>query len=167
MSGRASSRISISEVHTAEGVDDALTLMEAAHCESRYAAFPFDPGRFRKYHQMTTLTNRDHYTLALVCSGSDPVGLVHIGCSHLYWAKLRVAVISIVFVLPQYRRTLAGARAFLALLEYAAHWSRARCIDEIQIQVTSGTRLESIDSAVRRMGFRQVGSNYVWPLPSD
>ena len=160
--------ISISEVRSLAQVDTLIMpLMEAAHVESRYAVSSFNHVRCRKYYQHTVLADPDHYALVSVSSASGPVGFLQLGCSYLYWTEIRVAVISLLFTLPEFRRTLAGARALLRLLEFAAQWSRRRRIDEIQIQVTSGTRLRAIDRAVRRMGFDVVGGNYVWSLPSS
>ena len=165
---RSSSRssVSLSEIRTTSELDDLfIPLFELAHQESRYASAPFNAVRCRSYYEHSILTDSNHHAAVVALFDARPVGILQLSCNYLYWTDIRVAVISIIFVLPSFRRTLAGARAFLSLLDYAASWSRLRRIDEIQIQVTSGTRLLSIDNSVRRMGFKQVGGNYVWPLP--
>ena len=160
----SSARLSLVEVRGAAEVEVAAGLMRRAHEESRYSGSPWNGGRFRRYHEATTLADPDRYGHVLAHLGGRAVGQLTVTASYLYWCDRRVAVVGLVYVVREHRRSLAGGRTFRRLLDFAVDWARARRIDELQVQVSAGVRLEAIDGAVRRLGFAAVGGTYVLPV---
>ena len=163
-SARSLGGIRLVPVRNSGDLDLAAELMLSAHEESRYSSSVFNGGRFRRYHEATTLRDTDRYAMAIAFLGQRPVGQLTVACSYLYWADRRVAVVGHAYVVPGHRRSLAGGRTFRRLIEWANDWARARRIDEVEFSVNAGVRVEAVSSALERLGFRPVGGNFALPL---
>lgn len=93
----------------------------------------------------------------LVCFRDDqPIGLLWGHCHKLPWSKNKLAMDTILYVVPEYRKTKAG---YLLMKEWEV-WGKSKGAKEVQISIASGIHEEESIQFFIRMGYSLVGSQY-------
>ena len=141
--------------------DDISTMLDlgrAMHAESRYAVHAWDEGKVR------TLIARlidDDDGLALVAEQDGRMVGGFLGEAYDHWCTgARQSFDYALFVLPEHRGTLAGAR----LLRRYAAWAESRGVpaNMIGLGITTGVDLAATTRLFELSGFAHVGHLFVW-----
>lgn len=94
--------------------------------------------------------------LLLAYSDNEPVGLLW-GWSHpLPWSKAKLAYDTILYVVPEKRKSAVGVRLMKAWEE----WAKEQGAVEVQISIASGIHEEETCRFYERMGYSYIGQQF-------
>lgn len=94
--------------------------------------------------------------LLLAYLDNEPVGLLWAHCHSLPWSKSKLAFDTILYVVPEHRKSRAGYK----LMKHYEVWSKGRGAVECQISIASGITEEATINFYNRLGYYLVGSQY-------
>lgn len=152
---RPSSRATV----RAAGIADIPVLLELGrrnHAQSRFGYMTFDNEKSTLLAQRL-LSDPRRYALLVVERDGQAVGYICGQIGEALFSRDLLATILMYYVLPSARNGKAAVR----LLQAFREWARRRGAREVDIHVTSGVYIARTDRFLRRLGFRQIGGNYV------
>lgn len=135
-----------------------LDLLLLAPLAERYASeaqghsnFPLDL-EFCLQNAAATIMN-DSGCLLVAFDGNTAVGLLWGHASPLPWSKAQLAFDSILYVVPEKRKSFVGYR----LMQAWEQWAKSRGAVEAQISIASGIHEEATLSFYKRLGYKYIG----------
>ena len=149
--------VSVSVASPAD-LDAIIKLIQQAHEESRYAAYPFAQVRLRRYvSQLLNDSEGKQARIFLVNLDGRVVGIVAASASPLIYSTALVVSTLLFFVRSEHRGGSAPARLLAALTD----WAREREAVEISVHVTRGADegAARINAFFRAKGFEASGEN--------
>ena len=139
-----------------------LDLLLMAPLAVRYAEeaekhdnFPIDMQHLMENAATATLSND---SCILVCfKGKEPIGLLWGYCSSIPWSKTKLACDTILYVIPEMRKT---SKAGYLLIKEWDKWAKAAGAKEVQISIASGIHEEETTLFYERLGYSLIGSQF-------
>ncbi|QHB42712.1 hypothetical protein [Vibrio phage VP-HS15] len=137
---------------------DLLAFAPLAHQYAEEAAkhnnFPVDIEHTMQ-NAAITVQNEDG-CLLLAYDDNEPVGLLWGWCHALPWSKARLAFDTILYVVPEKRKTSVGYK----LMKAWEAWADARGAVEVQISIASGIHEEETEGFFKKLGYSYVGCQF-------
>lgn len=92
----------------------------------------------------------------VVFDGSKPVGFLWGAARALPWSKARVAFDTILYVVPEKRKTSVGYK----LMKEWELFAKAHNAVEVQISIASGIHEEQSTTFFKKLGYNYIGQQY-------
>lgn len=99
---------------------------------------------------------REDGCLLLAYDDFEPVGLLWGSCHALPWSKSKLAFDTILYVVPEKRKTSVGFK----LMRAWEDWANSQGAAEVQISIASGIHEEETESFYKKMGYSYVGCQF-------
>ena len=135
-----------------------VELGRAMHALTRFAAQPYDPDRVAQALRSLLTSGQGKYVCLLAEDGNERIvgGLIGVLEKQIFSDGITASVMHY-DVLPQARMGGYGVR----LLKAFEKWAANRQVVEIALGVNSGGDWQKVGRFVERMGYVQVGGNFV------
>lgn len=116
--------------------------------------FPFNLDRTLHCAGQTIVSDEGCFLLAY--DEGKPVGFLWGGCHSLPWSKAKLAVDTILYVVPESRSTSVGYR----LMKEWEEWATNQGAVEVQISIASGIHEEKSITFFNKLGYSHTGTQY-------
>lgn len=137
---------------TVDDVAEVLELCRVMHAESKYASIPFDNATtLRTLHD--AISDPMQTLIIAERRGECIVGFVGMTMMQYHFSPKLIAMDSSMYVLPQYRHTLA----FAGLLRAAERWAILKGSHSILFGLTAAPDTEKAMRAYCKMGYAEWG----------
>lgn len=113
--------------------------------------FPVDIEECMK-NAYLTIISEDGCFLVAFCDG-EPVGLLWGSARSLPWSKARLAFDTILYVVPEKRKTSVGYR----LMKGWEEWAKENNAVEVQISIASGIHEQESIAFFNKLGYKYIG----------
>lgn len=137
---------------------DLLTFAPLAHRyadeASKHDNFPVDIEHTMQNAAITV--QREDGCLLLAFDNDEPVGLMWGWCHPLPWSKSKLAFDTILYVVPEKRKTSVGYK----LMKAWESWSESKGAVEVQISIASGIHEEESCKFYEKLGYSYVGCQF-------
>ncbi|CAM0031027.1 acetyltransferase [Vibrio phage D530] len=124
---------------------------DEAHGHSHY---PFDLEHCLKNAAVTIVDDDGCFLVAY--DGEVPVGFIWGAARALPWSKARLAFDTILYVVPEKRKSSVGLKLMLAWEQ----WAKEKNAVQVQISIASGIHEEQSISFFKKLGYSYIGQQY-------
>ena len=143
---------------TLQDVPALVELGRRMHALTRFRSFDYSAARVERAFAELITKGQNKYVFFVAADSAGQVvgGLIGVLEQHLFSDQLTASVMHY-DVLPEARMGGHGVR----LLKAFEQWCSNRKVVEIMFGINSGEDLDKLAGFARRMGYRQVGENFV------
>lgn len=137
---------------------DLLVLAPLAHRYAneagKHSNFPVDLEHTLQNAAKTI--QREDGCFLVAFDGNEPVGFIWGFCTALPWSKAKLAYDTILYVVPEKRKTRVGFK----LMQGWYGWAKEQGAVEVQISIASGIHEEETENFFKKLGYSPVGSQF-------
>ena len=140
---------------TLQDIPALIDLGQVMHAESRYSVMPYLPSRVERTLHM--LMNGAGCVLVAEVDG-ELVGGFMGACNEHYFSDQKVAGDLAIFVAPEFRGGMLGARLIKSFVE----WAQEQGAKIIDTGVTTGVTTPQTEALFAKLGGKLIGSVFTW-----